>query len=290
MNKPTRRCLIVVVGCSRGYGRSLVQTAINCLKCFHFHFVLIGKDIEKMKSLGASLRCDNTTNTELCISYQTHMIDLAVDGSAVSKAFDAALADIENPNLFTHIYVLFNSGTVAPLGCMEGLSAECISECIAINFTSFCVMLSAIAKWIRYGVLYPKDTKGHRRSISVHAVNISSLLAKLPVRAMAMYCSVKAARNMATAAAANELTTLQDELRTIHVKYLNWAPGPMETAMVESIKCSDAASDIPTEYIPTQFITADKSAALLWGLLEADTYTSGEHVDVLDIEENPWAT
>lgn len=91
-------------------------------------------------------------------------------------------------------------------------------------------------------------------TVELSVVNVSSLCAIQPTQSMAVYCTGKAARDMLHACLAEEVcicasnfgmriytVALQTKSRSL-LKVLNYAPGPMDTAMNLEI-CNNCAND-----------------------------------------------
>ena len=112
---------------------------------------------------------------------------------------------------------------------------------------------------------------------AIAVVNISSLCAIEPVTAMGVYCISKAARDMALKIYAKERSD---------VLCLNYAPGPMETAMAETL-----ATEVFDEKIRGMFqkmkdektyVKVEESVKKLIGLLRNGGFESGSHIDFFD--------
>ena len=67
------------------------------------------------------------------------------------------------------------------------------------------------------------------------------------------------------------------------IRLLNYAPGPLETDMVDEIRAAPALHDsLKPSYEQKQLNPAD-SASVLVHLLQKDDFTSGAHIDYFDV-------
>ena len=108
-------------------------------------------------------------------------------------------------------------------------------------------------------------------------VNITSLCAIKPMSGMAYYCSGKAAREM-------YFKVLAEEKKDI--KVLNYAPGPVETAMIDYV-----LEEAVNENLRNVFTSFREQGALLksevtakkcMNILFSGKFSSGDHVDFFD--------
>ncbi|XP_050677237.1 sepiapterin reductase [Leptidea sinapis] len=110
-------------------------------------------------------------------------------------------------------------------------------------------------------------------------VNITSLCAIKPMSGMAYYCSGKAAREM-------YFKVLAEEKK--HIRVLNYAPGPVETAMIDYI--IDKTVNLNLKDVFTSFknqgtlLKPEMTAKKCMKVLLSAKFTPGEHVDYFDDE------
>ena len=120
-------------------------------------------------------------------------------------------------------------------------------------------------------------------------VGISSLCGIQPFEHFSTYCASKAARDMFYRVPAAERVATGDN----HVRVLNYAPGPMDTAMVGTILSTQHAKQ--EAFISMRennsFVPTAMSASLLARLVLWEAFTSGAHVDYFDpLPEGPGVT
>lgn len=132
-----------------------------------------------------------------------------------------------------------NAGSVGPIGPVAAVDAASLSRALEFN------VVSCHAATRRFLDLY------HERTERCTVVNVSSLAAVQPINFMGTYCIGKAARDMVHRAFALEYPkvliapchdrcrhTLSPPCLPTQVRVLNYAPGPMNTAMYDEILAS----------------------------------------------------
>lgn len=107
-------------------------------------------------------------------------------------------------------------------------------------------------------------------------VQLTSMSAVLPTECMSLYCAGKAAREML-----HNVTALEEP----GIRVLNYAKGPVDTAMLNHLK-ENTASSKTTELITKSMeiaVSPEKTASVLCGYLKQDEYESGSRIDLFDI-------
>ncbi|CAI9612760.1 unnamed protein product [Staurois parvus] len=108
-------------------------------------------------------------------------------------------------------------------------------------------------------------------------VNVSSLAALQPFKSWTLYCTGKAARDMMFRVLAKEETD---------VRVLNYAPGPMNSAMQDQVQSHTADLEVRHHFIEMkkrgELLDCHVSARKMLDILEKDAFRSGEHVDFFD--------
>eukprot|EP00922_Rhytidocystis_sp_ex-Travisia-forbesii_P061434 GHVS01091052.1.p1 GENE.GHVS01091052.1~~GHVS01091052.1.p1 ORF type:complete len:314 (-),score=57.07 GHVS01091052.1:3-944(-) len=252
--------LVIVVGCSSGLGRSIVQTANH--KIGPAHYLLLGKQTEEMRLLSESIVGGVST---------VHALDMSKDAVEVEAAFDRALIPFAQQD-FSHIYLFLNSGSF-DAGYIHDSGGSTAEASIALNVTSFYVIVAKFLQWAKQygGTICP----------SYRLINISSLLAVSPFSGCGLYCASKSYRE-----ALMSVTSLETKETFKDFKCLSWAPGPMETNMMEHLRSSDVAElKAITSKPPDFYICPSRSAGLLWRVLREDAFKSGDRIDAFDIIE-----
>jgi sepiapterin reductase len=182
-----------------------------------------------------------------------------------------------------------NAGSLGPLGkatfvCDEESPAASLKrwkEAIDFNVTS--------SMWIS-----AQFAKATSQVPLVRIVNMSSACAIEPFPTVSLYCAAKAARDMFHAVLAKEHQPqiAEDETKKstnpIPFKVLNYAPGPTDTVMTDTLADCNTLDDGLQNFFTTSrnektLIRPDDTAAKLVGLLEKDEFESGSHVDYYDL-------
>lgn len=175
--------------------------------------------------------------------------------------------------------IVHNAGSLriaSGLGIEEGVALEGVGDALAkqldVNVTSMIVLTSAIMRHLRAREAMPAV---------VHIVNVSSLLAVVPQRALLEYCVAKAARDMALRVLATEFPV--DDSSDFTLKTLNYAPGPMDTGMQETLRADSPDAkmwqDMKEEGKLVPVLT---SATKMAGILRTNEFESGAHIDFFD--------
>nr|CEL67393.1 TPA: sepiapterin reductase, putative [Neospora caninum Liverpool] len=176
-------------------------------------------------------------------TYTIHKLDVGVVDDAFEKRVDDIFAS-ESFADFDALYLIHNSGWVQPTCYLQKASSADIRRSIDLNFTFFSILNSRFLHCLLETVAY-----GRKPGV-VRILQISSLAGVQPFPSLPLCCAVKAARDMLMRVVATEIKACGN-LRMCDLKTLNWAPG--------------------------------HSASLMWKLVAADTFESGDHVDVFDV-------
>ena len=112
-----------------------------------------------------------------------------------------------------------------------------------------------------YSQIVPAET------IDVPSINLHSFV-------------LRKARDMYYACLAKELTSAHPSTR---IKVLNYAPGPLETDMVEEIRAASALDESLKPSFAQRVLEPLDSARVLVKLIQEDGFESGSHVDYYDV-------
>ena len=110
----------------------------------------------------------------------------------------------------------------------------------------------------------------------------SSLMAVQPQKTWSLYCAGKAARDMF-------FRVMAEEEGPDGIRVLNYAPGPMDTQLVNDV-LNSASTDSEVRAMFREykeggkFLKPEVSAAKLIGIIEGAKFKSGDHVDYFDEE------
>eukprot|EP00922_Rhytidocystis_sp_ex-Travisia-forbesii_P054404 GHVS01080651.1.p1 GENE.GHVS01080651.1~~GHVS01080651.1.p1 ORF type:complete len:347 (-),score=68.61 GHVS01080651.1:272-1312(-) len=252
--------LVVVVGCASGFGRAIVEGAYHIIG--PSHYVLLGKNVDGMVCVSKSLAGASSVSVDL--------LDMNSRAMDVGKAFELAMAAVTEKEL-SHIYLFLNSGSFEAGHLTDTL--ELIESAVSLNVIGFHVIVAKFMQWTKQYI------SRHHLSSSFRLINISSLLATIPLVGCGIYCATKAYRQAIIGVASLEATQIFDNF-----KCLNWAPGPMDTDMMNHVRSSNV-DEVKNIAASGPYVCANRSACMLWRLLVEDEYKSGDHVDIYDVIE-----
>lgn len=282
---------VLLTGASRGYGQALAESLASEAAATRrpLHMALVSRDAAGLaETERAALAVAAAASPEARVTCTRHSADLARP-SVVEAQVEAALASLKgtlaawsagssNGGRGAELLVLHNAGTLGRLSYVSELTAAETAEALDLNVTSVAVLTSAI---LRRFLAPASVVPGGLR---LRIVNVSSLLAVQAFPAWSLYATGKAARDMLMRCIAEEAKAKGEDVRT-----LNWAPGPLRTAMTDQILQTCA-----NEGVRENFVAMDREGKLLdprqsadrlvFNVLAGDEYVSGDHVDFFDID------
>lgn len=275
--------LVIVTGASRGFGAALAVAFARALGDGRLTFVLLARDLVGLGATADAVRAAAAGATVL-----PRRLDLG-DLDGLEAAWDAMLRDAAGAGPFDAAYLANNHGSLGEIHAVRDLaSLGDLRRAVDMNVTSTVWITSAFLKFVRGGggggggsgsgtpALAPPPARAA-------VVNVSSLAAIQPLAHSGVYCVGKAARDMLHAVVADE------DVGEGGVRALNYAPGPMDTAMQVEIRAS------PHTHGPTRvffeemaakgtYVDVHASAAKCVRVLMADRFKSGQHLDYYDDE------
>jgi sepiapterin reductase len=278
---------VIIVGSSRGFGKSILEAMMNCLLKDEGGqkpiFLLLTTSSTKTKSVfnevykriqGSDFKSDGSSYAEVIIE-EVDLFNIS-NIEKVCTLLEVSLHRHLAP--VRRIYAFMNSGSVEPVGPLlpktdQRARSERFTKSVELhvnlNFISFVALTRAISQYcISHGVM-------------ARIVNISSLAAIQELKGMAIYSAVKCARESFMRSLALEIEC--DEMNP-DIKYLNYAPGPMLTDIVKESLIGADSADNHVKDSKLEFIDPDVSARSCCGLLFADDkWESGCHIDFYDI-------
>ncbi|XP_068190906.1 sepiapterin reductase-like [Antennarius striatus] len=257
------RALCVITGASRGFGRALAVEVSGLLKPGSA-LVVAARSAEDLRTLQADLAESEAGRAGLMV--QRVAADLGeqqgVD-SVVRACKEAFSEDID------HVILVNNAGSLGDVSRYIPSFTDMaeVNSYMSLNVISPLCLTASILQ------AFPQRP-GLRRTV----VNISSLCAVQPFPSWVLYCTGKAGRDMTFRVLAEE----DPDLRV-----LNYAPGPLDTAMMRDAISTAADPTIKKTYgdmhAKGEILTCEASCTKLIKLLLEDTYKSGAHVDFYDI-------
>lgn len=280
---------VVIVGSSRGFGRSLLESVIKndiiLSSAKRLLFILLSTSAAKAKSVFSEVYL-STHGREYNSQVDSHIdviveeVDLC-DFSECQRACSVLDVALQHHRLPVRSMLAFiNSGSVDPVGPLLQSSHETESSMkhfmkttlvhINLNFLSFVAIAKTLAR-------YCTSNTVHRARI----VNISSLAAIQELYGMAIYSATKSARDSFMRSLALEI---DQDFKNRDIKFLSYAPGPMLTDLVkQSLISSKSRANHVKQSVP-EFIDPHESADCCVRLLCNDSdWKSGSHLDFYDI-------
>jgi sepiapterin reductase len=274
------KLLLVVTGASRGLGRAIAKAFCNeQIIGFGgtFHEVrafLVARSqtgLQETEDLMLQQASDSVRKgRKLKVDCSQHVIDLG-DLDTLDSNLDELFKDIvkDVPDA-DHVVFINNAGSLGHLGpCAESPSLAAMRANVDLNITS------ALWTSVRFA-RFAKESSSETAFTTI--VNISSLAAIQVFPTMGIYAAGKAARNHYHATLAKELHGSKKNIRT-----LNYAPGPLETDMVNELRSAeDLDTDLKSNFLQ-QLVNPDDSARELALKVLERGYESGEHIDYYDL-------
>lgn len=257
------RALCVITGASRGFGRTLAKEISRLVRPGSV-LVLAARSGDDLRALQAELSASEAGGAG--VQARIVVADLGLmEGveSVVRACKETSMEGID------HILLINNA---ASLGDVSRFSTSFTNMAEVDSYLSFNV---SSALCLTAGVLqaFPQRP-GQRRTV----VNVSSLSAIEPFRSWVLYCTGKAARDMMFRVLA---------LEEPDVRVLNYAPGPLDTAMFHEAQSRTADPSMKKSFSDMsaqgQVLTCEASCSKLMKVLLQDTFTSGAHLDFYDL-------
>eukprot|EP00118_Oscarella_pearsei_P003184 m.13339 g.13339 ORF g.13339 m.13339 type:complete len:266 (+) comp24696_c0_seq1:1182-1979(+) len=255
---------LLITGASQGYGRSLA--ILFAQKFFE-------ASPSTVRIVLTARSADGLEETKQLIAKHAPGLDVSVLAGDFAQTnggegdlSEKLLRSVESKT-YEQVILINNAGSLGNIAVPLSEQADLnhLQEYFLLNVGAPIVLTSNFLK-----VFHQTQRK--------YVLNISSLCALVPFESLGLYCSGKAARDMAFRVLAKENAT---------VRVLNWAPGPMGTAMTGKIIEEAYSEDIRKTYKgmaeQSKFVSTEESVLKLIGLLIKDEFESGSHIDIYDV-------
>jgi sepiapterin reductase len=317
---PPIRWILLITGASRGFGRAVAQawveriyknsrTSQTATAMVDIH--LIARSEQGLQETADSIRSMTTASNDqstssshlppLCV--YTHVMDLCdldqLEAQWLHVLDNLQLRPYHPPDVpyLDRIVFINNAGTLGPLGPCAGIMTDSSTNnnsevprpthslasfrtAMDLNVTSALWMSHALVHYAMHTLTqHPHDTDALVSVPPIVLIQISSLAAVQPMPTMAVYSAGKAARDAYTTAWSHESSP--------HVRLLSYAPGPLETDMVDELRaCTDLVEDLQSFFAQTHVRPLDSARVLVDLIVTPDAFTNGAHVDYYDIVQS----
>ena len=282
--------IITIAGCSRGFGRALVEAAFDNASISNpadpTTFILITSSKQNTiemwndvyhRKRGRHFADDTTSNIKVLVEEA----DLSCNNDLHRLGEVLRLMFYHIHDSIDSFYLFLNAGSVTPVGALTDPSVHdfekaLITHCM-LNFVSFVLLTRALMRL----TMAHKSRDG---GVRIHIVNVSSIAAEQALYGMAVYSAIKSARDSIMKSLALEMQT---DYSDIHVRILNYAPGPMDTKLVQEDLLGKGAPSNHLKQLKTKMFvdpleSAKKCIALLTVPESDRSWKNGEHIDFFD--------
>lgn len=286
MFKSNRVC-IVLTGASQGFGATLGKQLAQhfndqILSCqgddsrmskgeSDLMFILISRNMDKMQKVKDDIHQLASSIDQVT----THLIQCDLSKSDSNHVIGAYLD--ENKVItshYDHCILIHNAGSLGDPNrlCRQitSVDSEKAQQYYRLNLYSVMELTAFFLKRI-----VPQ------LALYVDIINISSLAASSPLKGLIDYCMSKAAREAYFRSLAQELED-EKEIFTPTFRVLNYAPGPLETEMLNKIR-NDSIHLGPL-FKSLAALTTEESALKLIKILRKNNFENGQHVDYYDVK------
>ncbi len=286
MTASSSSVVFLITGASRGLGKAIATVAGKAYGQANngtmARFLLVARSSDGIQETKEQLLSNFSAENVICRSMDLSDLD-RLDSNAdllINDVEKLRSGDVSEKRQHQQRLVLVNNaGSLGHLGpSWKSPSLEDMQQTVDFNVTSS-LWLS-----VRFARYFHELHQQHREKQSVQAtiVNISSLVAvSKDFSGMGIYSAGKAAREMYHSLMA------RDEQIPESLKVLNYAPGPLETTMTDSIKESEGLheTELQDSFRQTQMLDPKDSAKKLIRLLETNEFESGSHIDYFDLPD-----
>ncbi|KAL6097243.1 spr [Pungitius sinensis] len=257
------RALCIITGASRGFGQAIAREMSRLVKPGSA-LILTARSVEELRALQAELAESEAGRAGLVVEYVE--ADLSETGgleSIVAASKEAFSEDMD------HVLLVNNAASLGDVSRYAKSFTDMaeVDSYLSLNVSSSLCLTASVLQ------AFPQRP-GQLRTV----INISSLCAVQPFRSWVLYCTSKAARDMMFRVLAEEEPD---------VRVLNYAPGPLDTAMQTLARSRTADPTIRKSFSDMfaqgRLLTCEASCTKLMKLLLEDNYTTGAHVDVFDL-------
>ncbi|XP_061134932.1 sepiapterin reductase b [Syngnathus typhle] len=244
------RCMCIITGASKGFGRALANLAAGYLKPGSV-LLLVARSTILLQQLKDEL-LQNLKDIQDVTIYCT-AADLGTkDGVEITVDMTRQQSHKE----IDHVLLINNAASLGDISPFENFTdLDGVNSYLAFNISSVLALTAGVLQ------AFPP-----RAGLRWSVVNCSSIFAVQPLPSWVLYCTAKAAREMMFRVLAAE---------NPNVKVLSYSPGPMDTEMQEDIR---RLTGIQYHLHPCH-----ESATKLMRLLLDNDFATGSQIDFFQL-------
>ncbi|TMW61478.1 hypothetical protein Poli38472_012669 [Pythium oligandrum] len=287
------RSVVVITGASRGYGRCLALDFAREIEQGDVDMYLWARheaDLAETKRLVH----EAWQQSKGALDVATQVVDLSLQADYVPK-IETLIVQLQSKS-YEQVFLVHNAGSLGDLGYTNELSSPAqLSAYWELNVNSvvwfnkrFLDVFGATRE-----ELVASTAVSTKPATQATIINISSLCAIEPFATQGLYCTGKAAREMHFRVLAAEQQQPRDANSPdfSKVRVLNYAPGPMDTEMQQTLRESTTVRRDFVEMFAKMkaegtLIPPATSSGLGVRLIVKNEFESGAHIDYYDIAPN----
>jgi len=270
-----QKTFFVMSGASRGIGQTMT---IECASKFTNGsvVVLLARSAQGLEETKSGILAKNQANITVFI----FTIDLSKPTTEeLDNVFSTALAN-RNVSDFQSAIIVHNVGTIGDVSKLaktfDNNYLAKWQDFFSLNIFSVAALNNAFLRSFEASNLQSADR------IPRLIVNITTKAAIEPIESFTLYCSSRAAREMYFRVLALEEAATDPKLTV-----LNYAPGPVETSMVNELLANTVSKTVKANFKQlkeTKTILKPLDTTLKFiKLIEEGGYKSGDHVDYYEV-------
>ncbi len=284
------RVCIILTGASRGFGLALATTftqhyrdtvprSTNTEEQQLLQFIVISRSDRELNTLGERLvMIDDRAKVQVIVADLASVRGMVKVEEELAKFVEGKL---QKSTKIGHYLLLHNAGSTGNVKQrVAGVSSADSAAREAYYRLNLLSVMELMGLFLRLTSKKEKDEQASRTT-----VNVSSLAAVQAFAGLVDYCTGKAAREAYFRSVLQEIEEEEAEAdkgkKSSSFRLLNYAPGPLETAMFAELQDDSLVSEAFQKVVP---LKPTQSAEKLVRLLAADQFVNGAHVDYYDDE------
>lgn len=258
------RTFCLITGSSRGLGQRMAVRFAQLLPKDSV-IVLAARDSKGLATTKKYIE-EVRDDIRVCIS----AMDLAeATETTLEDSLNTILTQLKSsPAEFQQAFLVHNAASMGDVSSLFSghIDSEVLNRYWRLNLTHVVILNSVF--WKKF------DICSIRQKL---VINITSICAKQAFKSWSIYCSGKAARDM---------MFLTMALEQPHILVLNYAPGPLDTAMQAVARTKTGDHELRTMFqnmhAEGRLLSCDQSIDRLVEILSTNRFHSGAHIDYYD--------